>query len=280
MDYRTILVDIDASGRTAARIGFAAGLASAQRAHLVGVTQTGIDRFIRESALPGIDLGVLTPLFEQLRQDAELRAGQFDLLAKQAGVSSFEHRVGDGDPGTALATQAMYADLVVVGQRDPTGAGSMASDAAVPEYVAMNAPCPVLVLPWAGAHGFAFERVLVAWNASPEAARAVRQALPFLQQARQVEVAIAYGEGAGSRGVPAGGTEITQFLARHGIAAHVRQQPDSGDVAETLLSLAGEAAAGLLVMGCYGHPRFRELVLGGVSRTILSRMTLPVLMSH
>jgi nucleotide-binding universal stress UspA family protein len=280
MDYRSILVDMDASSRTAGRIGFAAGLAIAQRAHLIGVTQTGIDRFIRESALPGIELGVLAPLFEQLRQDAGVRAGQFDLLVKQAGVASFEHRVGDDDPGNALATQAMCADLVIVSQRDPSGAGTTARDAAVPEYVAMNAPCPVMVLPWAGAHGFAFERVLVAWNASPEAARAVRQALPFLQQARQVEVAIAYGEGAGSSGAPAGGKDITLFLARHGVAAHVRQQPDSGDAAETLLSLAGEAGSQLLVMGCYGHSRFRELVLGGVSRTILSRMTLPILMAH
>jgi nucleotide-binding universal stress UspA family protein len=279
MDYRTILVDIDASGRTADRIGFAARLASKQGAHLVGVTQTGIDRFLRESALPGIDPGVLAPLFEQLRLDAGLRAGQFDVQVRQAGVVSFEHRVGDDDPGNALATQAMYADLVIVSQRDPSGAHET-SDVAVPEYLAMNAPCPVMVLPWAGSHSPAFERVLVAWNASPEAARAVRQGLPFLQQAKRVEVAIVQRDDAGHPPARDARPDIAEFLGRHGVSVHIRRQPVGGDVAETLLSLANDGSADLLVLGCYGHSRFRELLLGGVSRTVLRRLTLPALMAH
>jgi nucleotide-binding universal stress UspA family protein len=279
MDYRTILVDIDPSPKTADRIGFAARLAHAQQAHLVGVTQTGIDRFIRESALPGIDVGALAPLFEQLRMDAGLRAGEFDAQVRQAGLASFEHRIGDQDPGNALATQAMYADLVIVSQRDPAGAHET-SDAAVPEYVAMNAPCPVMVLPWAGSHAPAFERVLVAWNASPEAARAVRQALPFLRQAKQVEVAIVHREDAGRAQASDAGPDIAQFLGRHGVGVHVRREPAGGGVAETLLSLAADDGADLLVLGCYGHSRFRELMLGGVSRSILRSLTLPVLMAH
>ncbi len=279
MDYKTILVDVDASTRSAGRIGFAARLAAAHSAHLVGLTQTGIDRFIRESALPAFDPGLLAPLFEQLRQDAGLRAGQFDAQVRQAGLTSFEHRVGDEDPGNALATQAMYADLVVVSQRDPAGAHET-KDAAVPEYVAMHAPCPVLVLPWAGEHAPAFERMLVAWNASPEAARAVRQALPFLQRAKQVEIAILQHDA--GQGPPQGdaGARIAEFLGRHGVRVHLRRQPAAGDVGETLLSLADESGAGLLVLGCYGHSRFRQLVFGGVSRTVLRHLTLPALMAH
>jgi nucleotide-binding universal stress UspA family protein len=279
MDYRTILVDIDPSPKTADRIVFAARLAGVQRAHLVGVTQTGIDRFIRESALPDVDLGALAPLFEQLRMVAGLRAGQFDAQVRRAGLTSFEHRIGDGDPGTALATQAMYADLVIVSQRDPSGTHET-SDAAVPEYVAMNAPCPVMVLPWNGRDAPAFERVLVAWNASPEAARAVRQALPLLQQAKRVEVAIVQREESGHAQASDAGPDIAQFLGRHGVNVHVRRQPAAGDVAEALLSLAADGGADLLVLGCYGRSRFRELMLGGVSRTILRSQTLPVLMAH
>lgn len=279
MEYRTILVDIDPSPATAARIAFAAGLAEAQQAHLVGVTQTGIDRFIRDTALPGIDPGVLAPLFEQLRQDAGLRAEQFDAQVRQAGAASFEHRIGDQDPGIALATQGMYADLVIVSQRDPAG-GRQTGEVAVPEYVAMNAPCPVLVLPWAGRHAAAFERVLLGWNASPEAARAVRQALPFLQQAKHVDVAIVYREADGGAPAQDAGAGIAEFLGRHGVQAHLQLRPDGGDAAETLLSLAADTGADLLVLGCYGHSRFRELLLGGVSRTVLRRLTLPALMAH
>lgn len=279
MDYRTILVDIDPPGRTAERIAFAARLAVAQQAHLVGVAQTGIDRFIRQSAVPGVDLGGLTPLFEQLQQEAELRATLFDEQVRRAGVISFEHRVGSEDPGNALATQAMYADLVLLSQRDPANADH-GSEAAVPEYVAMNAPCPVMVLPWSGTLEPSFERVMVAWNASPEAARAVRQSLPFLRQASEVQVAIVHGEGGGRIPDPEAGRGITEFLARHGVRVQLRQQPSAGDAGETLLSLAADSGAGLLVLGCYGHSRFRELLLGGVSRTILNRLTLPVLMAH
>jgi nucleotide-binding universal stress UspA family protein len=279
MDYRTILVDIDPSDRTAERIGFAAGLASAQQAHLIGMTQTGINRLLGESALSGIQWQAFTPLFDELRLHAGLRAGQFDVQARQAGVASFEHRIGDDSPGNALATLAMYADLVIVSQRDPA-AMQAAGDVAAPEYVAMHAPCPVLVLPWAGAHAPVFERVLVAWNASPEAARAVRGALPFLQQAKHVEVAIVEEDGGGRLHGPDAGSDIARFLGRHGVGVQLRRQPAAGDVAETLLSLAADAGADLLVLGCYGHPRFNELLLGGVSRTILRSLTLPALIAH
>ena len=279
MSYKTILVDINATSGAAGRTDVAARLAAEHQAHLIGVTQTGIFRFIREAEAPGVDFGAVAPVFVQLRQDADERAAQFDERARQAGVASFEHRIGDEDAGTALAIQAMYADLVIVSQRDLADRGAPV-DAAVPEYVAMNAPCPVLVLPCAAQAAPVFERVLVAWNASPESARAARQALPFLKRAREVEVAIVDREDRGQVRGPAGGDDIARFLGRHGVRTDVLHQSTQGDVAERLLTLADERGAGLLVMGCYGHSRFRELLLGGVSRTIMRRMGLPVLMAH
>lgn len=279
MDYKTILVDVNADSGAGARIDFAARLAIACQAHLAGVTQTGIFRFIRDADAPGVDFGALAPVFEQLRLDAQERAARFDERVRQAGVASFEHRIGDEDAGLALASQAMYADLVVVSRRDPADADAPVN-AAVPEYVAMHAPCPVLVLPAAAPARPAFERVLVAWNASPESARAVRQALPFLAQAKEVTVAVVEREEHGRTRGPAGGPDVARFLARHGIRADVLRPSTAGDIAGCLLGAAQERGAGLLVMGCYGHSRFRELLLGGVSRTVLRHMYLPVLMAH
>jgi nucleotide-binding universal stress UspA family protein len=279
MNYRTILVDTDPSNRSSERIGFAARLANAQHAHLVGVTQTGIDRFLRESALPGIEWEAFAPLFDTLRMRAGVRASEFDAQARQAGVASFEHRIVDETLARALAILAMYADLVIVSQRDPAG-GHASKDVVAPEYVAMHAPCPVLVLPWAGTHAPVFERVLVAWNASPEAAHAVRQALPFLQQAKQVDVAIVDEDDGSPVEPPNTGPDIASFLGRHGVTVQVRRHLATGGVADTLLSLTADSGADLLVLGCYGHPRFNELVLGGVSRSILRSLTLPALIAH
>lgn len=276
MYYKTILVHVDAD-TSEQGIRFAAQLAKDQEAHLVGVTQTGILRFTyQEAAMPEVDLSALAPLFEELQGNAEQRAGRFDAIAAQSGLASYEHRIGDEDPGNALATQAMYADLAIVGQADPAGRHKP-DGPSVPEYVAMHCACPVLVLPYAGAHSPVFDKIVVAWNASPEAARAVRMALPFLVQASAVTVAMV--ERAPVHPSADGGAEVALFLARHGVTVDVQQRYDD-DVAGSLLSLVSEQQAGLLVMGCYGHSRFREILLGGVSRAMLRCMTVPVLLAH
>jgi len=276
MDYKTILVHIDATPGAQARAAFAARLALAHGAHVTGLAQTGISRFLYESTAPGADFGALAPLFEQLRADAETRTRQFDAAMRQAGVASFEHRIDDEEPAAALAFHALYADLAIVGG-DP-------DDMRLPGYVALNAPCPLLMLPQAAASlpasaDPAFGRVLVAWNASPQAARAVRFALPLLARARDVEVAIfTHDEDAGSDALE--GVDIGAYLARHGVAADIRRQRAPADAGTALLALAGERQCDLLVMGCYGHSRFREILLGGASRTVLGHANLPVLLAH
>lgn len=274
MDLKTILVHTDAAHSADDRIVFASQLAIAHEAYLVGVTQTGIMPFAYGVASDGWQ--DLTPLLEDLRSAAARRGASFDALARQAGVASFEHRIGDEEAGYALASQAMYADLVVVGQSDPEDPAS--AHATVPQYVALHAPCPVLVLPHTGTFSAFFERILVAWNASPESAHAVRQALPFLERATEVEV-VTFERGNGNRAA-LGGPELALFLARHGIRVTVREERGGGEVADALLARIGDYHADLLVMGCYGHSRLREIVLGGVSRTILRGMTVPTLMAH
>jgi nucleotide-binding universal stress UspA family protein len=269
MDYKTILVQVDDAPDSPDRVAFATRLANAHGAHLVGMVQTGISQFIRDTSLPGVELGDLTSLFASLRDAARQRAAGFDTQAQKAGVASFAHRIDDEDAGLALALQALYADLVIVGR---AGHG-------VPEYVAINSPSPVLVLPPQWPHAGDVERAMVAWNASPEAARAVRLALPLLTRARQVELALFDEESLRVRS-PEDAAEMAQFLARHGVAVEVSLHHPRGDVGDALLARAEERRIDLLVMGCYGHSRYREILLGGVSRTILRRLSMPVLLAH
>ena len=171
-----------------------------------------------------------------------------------------------------------YADLLVLGQRDPNDA----SQADVPhdfiESVVIESGKPALVVPHIGISGPLGQVALVAWKETRESARAVAAAMPMLQRANRVEVAT-WGDPISTQ--RNGPTDIETFLRRHGVKANVRHEgKESPQLGEYLLSLAADVGADLLVMGCYGHSRARELILGGTTRTVLKSMTVPVLMAH
>jgi len=140
----------------------------------------------------------------------------------------------------------------------------------------------VLVVPYAGK----FERVdrhaLVAWDGSRAAIRAVTDAVPLLRRSGKVTLAIFNPDSHGSAHGEQPGADMALYLARHGVNVEVLVQktPDGLDVGNALLSLASDLGVDLMVMGAYGHMRWRELVLGGVTRTIMRTMTVPVLMAH
>ena len=173
---------------------------------------------------------------------------------------------------------APYADLSVSASR--TAMNRTDADAVTVTTV-MTSGRPVLAIPFAGEFPTIGERVLVAWNASREAARALNDALPLLLGAKHVTVlAINPQRGLGGQGdVPA--ADIAQHLARHGMKAEAAHTV-AKDIAdgEALLSYAADIGADLIVAGAYGHSRARELVFGGVTRTLIVEMTAPVLMSH
>jgi nucleotide-binding universal stress UspA family protein len=174
---------------------------------------------------------------------------------------------------------ARAADLVVASQTDPAWAGSDRLDIA--NRLAMESGRPVLIVPNAGVHEQVGETVLVAWNGRREAARAVFDALPILQRAKSVKVVWVnpQSERETAQDVPA--ADVCAALARHAVKCEATEQvrPREG-VGETLLGTAKDCNADLLVMGCYGHTRFREFVFGGASRHVLAHMSIPVLMSH
>jgi nucleotide-binding universal stress UspA family protein len=274
MSYKTILVHVDLSVHAPARIRFAAALANAHHAHLVGVATTGVSRFMSIDTLePAVIAGCLDRMQEQARQGLL----QYDALARECCANSWEGRLVADDPENALVLMSRFADLVVLSQTDPdnTPAGAVRD---LPEYVILNAARPVLLLPNAGSFAQFDGKALVAWNGSLEASRALSQALPLLRGAS--EVLVAQFNASADPGLREQESDLGAWLARHGVPARVETHHTSSDVGNALLSLAADREDGLLVLGAYGHTRFRELVLGGVTRTMLQSMTVPVLMAH
>jgi nucleotide-binding universal stress UspA family protein len=202
----------------------------------------------------------------------------FDAAAKRAGVS-YESRTSDASLAGAaetFSTMARRFDLSVIAQSEPD---KVAPEELIAEGALFNSGGPVVVVPYIQKSSLKLDRVIVAWDASRNAARAVADAMPFLSKAKTIDVVIVASGPGKSDEIP--GADIGQHLARHGLTVEVKRVVATDtDVASTILSHAADSAADFLVMGGYGHSRLREFVLGGATRGILSSMTIPVLMSH
>lgn len=276
MGYKTILVHADTSPASSDRLRLAIGLAQASGAHLVGSALTGISRFVTPAMLACGDVR-LAERCAVLRHDATMALQRFDALVRAEGLASSEARLVDDDVDGGMAEQARCCDLVVVGQSGAVAPAGLRDD--LPEYLLLTSARPVLVVPRVGHARSLDGPALVAWDGSVEATRAVAGALPLLRAARGTTV-VGFGDGAAY--APAGDpcARLAAWLERHGIAAHTGHPPAGGYVGEALLSIACDMGAGLLVMGGYGHARYRELLLGGVTATVLRATTLPVLLAH
>jgi len=280
MALRNLLVQVDDTEGCAKRIEAAVALAAAHDAHLTGVY------IIAEPSPASFAQGylpaeLLTSLQQEMRTRADAALARFAAVAERNQIA-FETRVDRvlyTEVADALATNARYADLVILGQVDPDD--PVTGPRYLPEEVILGCGRPALVIPYIGPAASLGERVVVAWDASREAARAVNDALPLLARAKTVSVVTI-----NPRQQPFGhgeepGADIGLHLARHDIKIEVqRVESRDIDVANTLLSHVANESADLLVMGAYGHSRLREFVLGGATRTILGEMTVPVLMSH
>jgi nucleotide-binding universal stress UspA family protein len=178
-----------------------------------------------------------------------------------------------------LARDARNSDLVIVGQPDPEKGSS--DDALLVEAAFMETGRPALVVPHAGAPRTPFERVMVAWNASREASRAVHDALPLLVAAKEVVILVIDPDDIGATLGRKPGSGVAHHLEHHGASVRVKTV-ESGRrrAGEVILSEATAEAADLLVMGGYGHSKLREALLGGATQTLLADATLPVLLSH
>lgn len=256
---------------------FAISVAGAFDAHVLGAA------FVYDPVIPGAVTGGIPPQFiESQRADNEKAAStaiaRFEQAAKRAGVSYETFSVGASISGAAerLGRLARRFDLAIVGQpeRDKSAPAEV-----VDEGVLFESGRPVIFVPYIQTAALKLGRVMVCWDGSRAASRAIADAMPFLHKAKQVEIVMVASKAGKDGEIP--GADLGQHLARHGLKVDVKRitSPDI-DAGSTILSYAADTDANLIVMGGYGHSRLREFILGGVTRRLLGSMTVPVLMSH
>jgi nucleotide-binding universal stress UspA family protein len=256
---------------------YAISLAKLFEAHIAGIA------FSYEPVIPGSVLGgIPTDLIDAQREEnnkvAKAMTSRFEAAAKAAGLSA-ETRILDASVEGApdmFGRIVRRFDLAVVGQAQPKEG---ASEELLIEGTLFESGRPLVVVPFVQTEGVSLEQVLVCWDGSRPATRAIADALPFLKRAKAIDiVAVSSERGKGSELV---GTNMVRHLARHGLTVELtRIRAGDVDVSAAIRDHAAEVGADFMVMGGYGHSRLREFILGGVTRTILTSSTIPVLMSH
>ena len=277
MYYKDIVVQIADGADGPLRLKIALDLALVHDAHVTGIY---VEPPLPMSAFPEVPVpaAIIDAQEAAATQVRETLEQQFNRATALAGVSG-EWRVSHADTITALNVNARYADLLILGHSENTDLGWF--DGVASKHVALESGRPALVVPCHAEGATVGQRILVAWNGSREAVRAVHDALPLLKQAAHVQVVVINPQqGYGQHGaIP--GADICLHLARHGVHAEAYVgHADGQAIGPALRDQATAIGADLVVMGAYGHSRFRELVLGGVTRYLLEHLNVPMLMAH
>jgi len=274
---KDILVHVDNSRAMPGRVRAAAEFARRHDAHLTGlyVIEMPVLPSYAEAQIPVMVIEAQRAAFASGAAAAQREFGD---IADKSGISP-EWRCVEDRRIDALSLHARYADLLVVGQADPEDPECVSRGLA--DHLALASGRPVLVIPAGGVSGAIGENVVVAWNAKREAVRAISDAMPLLESANRVSVVTinAKAEDPENAGIPA--ADIGLHLARHGIETQTKCLYGApAAVGELLLEAARDESADLLVMGAYGHARFREILLGGVTAHVLAHADIPTLLAH
>lgn len=280
MQFRNIMVYLDQGKSNQPRVDSALAIARTHGAALTGVA------LIAQPSLAILQrLGVTNgpDLHEKSRADAQESIDQFHERATAAGVEADALKLEclEGDAPAKLARVARVYDLSILRQANPDR-DNKAFIAGLSEEVMFSSGRPVLYMPYVGAHQIPFKRGLIAWDGSRSSARAVHDALPLLENMDQVTILVINSDKMelSSDGVMPG-EGLSRHLHRHGISSEIqRLQRGDSSTSTLILNELTNTGADLLVMGGYGTPKLREIMLGGVTRTVLETMTVPVFMSH
>jgi len=215
-------------------------------------------------------------LQEQVEQENEAVTNLFNDCVKSTAAKC-TLKIAKPYPYNAFFEQANLSDIIVAGQLNPEK--HIYGDKNQPEHLVMESGKPVLIVPYIGFPQSMGKNVMVAWDQSREASRAIHDAMPLLEKAENVHVCSVVNKKESETEIVA--ADLAEHLARHNINVETHPTVHTDvPVAETLLSRAADHDIDLMVMGAYGHSRLREYTLGGTTRTILKSMTLPVLMTH
>lgn len=275
--FKQLLVHVDASPACRVRLDIACALARQQGAALAAI-YAATSYTVAMTYPDPASADLLARMQQEDTQRRDRARAAFDAVAAATGVHATWGEVADEPVIGAVAQQSLFADLMVLGQHDasPDAGNDVPPDFA--ESVLATSGKPGLIVPYVGRFDNMGDTVVIAWKDTRESARAVAAALPLLQRAQRVHV-LAWGS---QPTAFAGATlNLEGYLQQHGVQAQWHREATEPDqVGDLLLSRASDLGASLLVMGCYGHSRMREWMLGGTSRTILRSMTLPILMAH
>jgi nucleotide-binding universal stress UspA family protein len=255
---------------------YATSIAATFGAHVAGIAFL-YEPVIPDGTLGGIPVDLIELQREENSKAAKVAVDRFEAATKMAGVSA-ETRVLDATLGGAAALFGQIArrfDVAVVAQAQREHG---AAEQLMIEGALFESGRPVVVVPYIQKQALTLDRVLACWDGGRMSARAIADAMPFLERAKAVDIVIVAEE---RKNDEVTGANMTEHLARHGVAANVKRIA-RGDlaIADVILDYAADSGADFMVMGGYGHSRLREFILGGVTRGILGSMTVPVLLSH
>ncbi|MBB3258122.1 nucleotide-binding universal stress UspA family protein [Paraburkholderia bannensis] len=277
MEYRSILVHLDNSERARGCVDIALQIAQQHDAHVSAlcapaaiehrldyVFTFGTEYWDRQMSEEDDHRRALEHYFLQRLADAKLK-GEWHTALQNAERE--------------MMARARYADLIVLRQSDPENPNASLGNR-FQTRLTLAAGRPVLWVPYTGQFPSIGKRIVVAWDAGQSATRALYDALPFMRQAQQTSLVTFTLPNSERSRIP--GADMGLVLARHGIQVEVAalHPPPTVSVEEALLSTVQKNGCDLLVMGAYGHARWREILLGGVTHAVMGLMPVPVLMSH
>jgi nucleotide-binding universal stress UspA family protein len=269
------LVHVDQFQQSRNRLTAAVALAERHKARLIGLA-VAPDPSMTATMVGAAPANMVSMLNAAMEENLGAAEAQFNTALSTTGLH-YEFRRDTGSAADILSLHARYADLTILGQTDPDDEIKSWLDHSVP----LLAGGPVLVIPYAGHFSKIGTRPMIAWNGTREAARAVKDAMVFLQRADAVDVLEVVTDRKKLDAAQARTSDLCTFLARHGVKAEASQLLASEiEISDLIISRMADLGSDLLVMGAYGHSRFREVVMGGVTRDVLRSTPVPILLAH